>query len=173
MLFIILVIFMIPVHSVTNLTIDTETEDDNPPYDQSNSPVSDFIVSPDQPIIWDIITFTDISTDLDNDIIARTWNIDGHVHNTVVVQCAFLKPGNYSAILLVMDLDGNTDAIEKQITIYDAPIDNNSDDPGDDNRSDIVPPAGFNWWFVVVPVLIIIIVVIGVIIWKKEYFIRS
>jgi len=254
-----------------NLTITTETEDEEPddeddnggwipsPPNQSNSPVADFNVSPEQPIIWDIITFTDISTDPNDDIIARTWNIDGHVHTTIIVQCAFLKPGIYSASLLVMDSEGNTDTIEKAVTVYDATPDNDSDDSsGDENNtgdtppdnitltfevndqkgkpicnadvfvydennsmiayvvtnesgvvtadvppgsykinvsyngvsyskdmsfssngrvgftlmiSDSMPPAGFNWWLVFIPVLIIII--IGVIIWKKEYLVRS
>lgn len=132
-----------------NLTIIIEEDDDNgdngnggwnpsPPPDESNSPVADFTISPEHPVIWDIITFTDTSTDQDDDIIARTWNIDGHSHTTIVVQCAFLKPGNYSALLLVMDSEGNTDTIEKTVRVYSPPPDDNMD--GDVNdTSDNVP----------------------------------
>jgi len=111
---VLLIVIMIPVQSVT---IASSV--------QSNSPVADFNVSPSHPIIWDIITFTDISTDPDNDIVARTWDIDGHTHTTIVAQCAFLKPGNYSAKLLVTDSEGNTDTIEKTIRIYNPPLGNN------------------------------------------------
>jgi len=138
-----------------NLTITTEVEEEDEeednggwipsPPDQSNPPVADFTVSPEHPIIWDVITFTDISTDPDDDIIARTWSIDGHVHTTVTVQCAFLKPGTYSAILLVMDLEGNTDTIEKAINVYEPP-DDDSDDPLD-NITTPDPPENITLTF--------------------------
>lgn len=132
-----------------NITITIETEGDDEeenggwtpsPPEQSNSPTADFTVSPEQPVIWDIITFTDISTDPNDDIIARTWNIDGHSHTTNVVQCAFLKPGTYSATLLVMDSEGNTDTMDKEITIIDAPLYNSSDNSSENNNETIPTP---------------------------------
>ena len=137
------------------ITIETEEEDDEEnggwtpsPPEQSNSPVADFTVSPEQPVIWDIITFTDISTDPNDDIIARTWDIDGHAYTTNTVQCAFLKSGTYSATLLVMDSEGNTDTMDKEITILDAPLYNSSDNStGDDNDTTLPPPENITLTF--------------------------
>jgi len=100
-------------------------------------PTPFFIFSPESPTNPDVIEFTDVSDDPDDEIINWTWNFgDGNISYEQNPKHCYSNEGNYSVALTVTDNDGANSTITKQIQVF---LDTDKDgvpdvtDPDDDN----------------------------------------
>ena len=109
-----------------NFTISSHTSSSSSPREYS-PPSANFIWSPDQPKVNEIVTFVDMSSDPDGDIVSTYWEIAGHNFTGHGVQYTFPESGNFTISLVVMDAKGYIDACQK--TIYVAPSDSPSSEP--------------------------------------------
>ncbi|MGV8163153.1 MAG: PKD domain-containing protein [Candidatus Nanoarchaeia archaeon] len=81
-------------------------------------PVADFIYSPAQPLVDQVITFNSTSYDVDGDVVLYVWIVDGvYVGNNEDMLHTFTQPGTYSVSLTVTDNDGATNTKTKKIMV--------------------------------------------------------
>jgi len=92
---------------------NTSDNDTDPPDD--HAPNSKFTYSPSEPFVNETVTFTDISSDIDDDIVTRTWTINGKSFATRKVNYSFYPADNYTISLVVMDFEGNIDIEQKTV----------------------------------------------------------
>lgn len=66
-----------------------------------------------------MVTFTDDSAAPDNDIIRRTWTLEGNAntYSGLVVRHAFQTVGNHEVTLAVTDASGTTDTTSKTVNV--------------------------------------------------------
>lgn len=91
-----------------------------PPPPEDHDPVADFSWSPSIVVVEDNITFTDTSTDQDNDIIDWTWTILGETITGVdEITRQFMDTGAFAISLKVVDSKGNHDTQTKTLNVYE------------------------------------------------------
>jgi PKD repeat protein len=82
-------------------------------------PVANFTYTPLEAYTDRQISFSDTSTDVDDDIITYSWKIDDvSVATTKNPTYIFIHPGNFSIKLTVTDSNGNTDDISRLLIVY-------------------------------------------------------
>jgi len=86
----------------------------------SSPPSANFIWTPEHPKVNETITFIDMSSDPDGDIVSTSWKIAGHNFTGHEIQYTFIEPGNFTISLIIMDSSGYIDICQK--TIYIAPL---------------------------------------------------
>ena len=96
-----------------NFTISTSQSGLSP----SSPPSANFTWSPTTPKVNETVTFIDISTDPDGDIISTTWNISGQTLTGHEIEYTFKKSGNFTISLVVIDASGYIDVCQKTISI--------------------------------------------------------
>ena len=109
-----------------NLSITSGSSNDNggngnggdstPP----SSPHANFAWTPLQPFENESVSFTDLSTDEDNDILSWVWSIDGQTIEQKNVEYIFTNPGNHLISLTVTDSTSHYNT--KQATLVVAKI---------------------------------------------------
>ena len=122
-----------PTHAYTlggNYTVTlTITDDDNSKSSisknisvENHAPTADFTWTPVDPTDLDNINFTDLSTDLDGNIVNWTWDFgDGNTSYEQNPQHKYKDNGPYMVTLTVRDLGHLTDSITKTIIVYNVP----------------------------------------------------
>jgi len=81
-------------------------------------PVAAFTCDPQSSTIWDTIQFTDLSTDIDGMIASWSWRFGDSavsVHRNPAHR--YWDPGTYAVVLEVIDDDGLSDSVTREITI--------------------------------------------------------
>lgn len=103
----------------------------------THKPVADFSFSPASPKINEIVQFTDRSSDLDNDIQSWAWDFgDGATSLLQNPSHEYSRTGSFTVKLTVRDTAGNTDSIQKDITVSDG---------GGRRPDNIVPSVDFSF----------------------------
>ena len=91
-------------------------------YAPNQPPNASFTYSPISPTTIDIIQFTDTSTDSDGTITEWHWGFgDGSTSTLQNPTHQYADNGNYTVTLVVMDNDGATDSISKEINVSNVP----------------------------------------------------
>jgi PKD repeat protein len=91
-----------------------------PPPPDDNPPNANFVWSPSIVVVGDNVTFTDTSTDPDNDIIDWTWTILGEtIEDVDEVTRQFMDTGAFGITLKVVDSKGNHDTQIKTLNVYE------------------------------------------------------
>ncbi|MDD3492541.1 MAG: PKD domain-containing protein, partial [Candidatus Thermoplasmatota archaeon] len=94
------------------------------------APVANFTFDPATPYPGDTVSFTDVSTDPDGVIVNWTWNFDdGHTSYQQSPGHAFDASGIYQVWLTVTDDLGAADSTSKQVTVYSAQWNTQSNPP--------------------------------------------
>jgi len=84
----------------------------------NNPPTADFSYSPQQPNVYDEVSFISQSTDNDGFIVARFWDFgDGTSGLGEIVTHKYCMPGEYIVTLTVTDNEGLSDIIQKTIEV--------------------------------------------------------
>ncbi|MEM2583532.1 MAG: PKD domain-containing protein [Candidatus Thermoplasmatota archaeon] len=84
----------------------------------NREPSADFVFSPEKANPGEEISFTDLSTDMDGEIISYIWKFgDGNVSYEKNPSHAYEKPGEYEVTLIVKDDNGASSIITKTITV--------------------------------------------------------
>jgi len=102
-----------------NITILSHSSSSSPR--EYSPPSANFIWTPEHPKVNETVTFIDMSSDPEGDIVSTYWEIGGHNFTGYAVQYAFPESGNFTISLVVMDAKGYIDVCQK--TIYIAPSD--------------------------------------------------
>ena len=89
---------------------------------ENQPPVVDFTYSPESPLLYDTIQFTDASTDTDGSIVAWEWNIATTYEGTITftdrdIEYQFMAPGPQTVTLTVTDNQGMTSQSEVEISV--------------------------------------------------------
>ncbi|MEW6069095.1 MAG: PKD domain-containing protein [Candidatus Thermoplasmatota archaeon] len=85
-------------------------------------PTVDFTYSPENPTVFDVVQFTDLSVDYDGQIIAWHWDFGDGTNSTLQNPThRYADDGCYQVTLTVWDDDGASNAITKEITITNMP----------------------------------------------------
>ncbi|RLE37571.1 hypothetical protein DRJ17_06300 [Candidatus Woesearchaeota archaeon] len=117
-----------------NFSISTTSSSPPPPVPPSSSPPSaNFVWSPENPRVNETITFIDVSSDPDGDIVSTNWRIDEQNFTGHSIQYTFTEAGNFTISLIVMDSKGYIDICQK--TIYIAPLETSQEPPSDTNET--------------------------------------
>jgi len=90
----------------------------------NHAPIANFTYNPINPTTVDVIEFNDTSSDADgtSDIINWTWDFgDGSMSYQQNTTYSYSDDGNYTITLLIRDLKGSLDSIQKNITIENVP----------------------------------------------------
>jgi PKD repeat protein len=85
----------------------------------NQKPIADFYYTPEVISVLEIVSFFDNTTDIDGDIVTWWWKFgDGYYSEVQNPTHHYDFVGNYTVNLTVTDDDGETDFVEKIITIY-------------------------------------------------------
>ena len=90
-------------------------------------PHADFAATPEDPTVWDSVTFATLSADPDGAVTAWTWSLGGDVEAGPVVVHRFRTPGTYCVALEIEDDDGLTARCERSLVVTTGPGDLNED----------------------------------------------
>jgi len=81
-------------------------------------PIPSFIYSPDTPTTWDMVKFTDQSSDSDGTVVAWVWNFgDGGLSNEQNPTHRYGLPGTYPVTLEVTDNDGLNGTTVREVEV--------------------------------------------------------
>ncbi len=84
----------------------------------NQTPIADYIYSPQNPTIQGIILFIDTSTDSDGEIVNWYWDFGDGISSTVANPThTYEEGGSYTVTLTVTDDDGDIDTYSKIITV--------------------------------------------------------
>jgi len=84
----------------------------------TEGPTAAFQSSPERPKAGEEVSFSDESTDPNDDIVERTWSFEGGDARTgTTVSYVFQVAGSHKITLTVSDAKGNTDSISKTIVV--------------------------------------------------------
>ncbi|MBC7129041.1 MAG: PKD domain-containing protein [Thermoplasmatales archaeon] len=84
----------------------------------NREPSADFIFSPEEVAPGEEVSFTDLSTDMDGEIISYIWKFgDGNVSYEKNPMHVYEKPGEYEVTLILKDDCGASSTITKTITV--------------------------------------------------------
>jgi len=84
----------------------------------NNPPIANFTFLPLSPTTFDLINFTDLSTDIEGNIAYWSWDLDdGNISYVQNPTHQYANPGNYTVCLTVTDADNATDEICKQVIV--------------------------------------------------------
>jgi len=116
--------------------VDLAVEDDHGGSDSAQviivvhaPPTADFTVTPYPPTTWDILSFTDQSSDPDGTIVAWSWNFgDGTSSSDQDPFHQYGLPSTYACTLEVLDDDGLTHSSASAITVLMGPGDVDGDE---------------------------------------------
>jgi len=88
------------------------------PSPGKHAPTASFTFSPASPKVGEIVHFTDQSTDPDNDISSWSWDFgDGFTSTSKDPSHSYSQAGTYTVRLSVRDSQGNSNTINKGITV--------------------------------------------------------
>ncbi|AFV25358.1 hypothetical protein Mpsy_3159 [Methanolobus psychrophilus R15] len=84
------------------------------------APSADFTYLPPDPVIYETVVFTDLSSYPDGTIVAWSWDFgDGNTSTAQAPSHHYSAPGTYTITLTVTDNDGNTDSTSRSVTVID------------------------------------------------------
>ena len=84
----------------------------------NREPIPDFIFSPEEARAGEEIEFTDISTDMDGEIVSYIWKFgDGNISYDKNPSHIYEKPGEYEITLIIKDNNGAASMITKTIKV--------------------------------------------------------
>jgi PKD repeat protein len=84
----------------------------------SAAPVPDFTFAPEEPMLGDVVHFTDASTSEEGVIVARQWSFgDGGVSTQTNPTYQYTNAGHYAVTLRVTDNEGAQSALSKTIVV--------------------------------------------------------
>jgi PKD repeat protein len=93
-----------------------------PPSDRGNPPKASFTFSPPEPKVNETVSFTDQSSDPDNDIVSWSWDFgDGTTSTSQSPAHSYSQAGTYTVRLSVRDSKGNWDSTSRSITVGATP----------------------------------------------------
>jgi chitodextrinase len=93
-----------------------------PPSDRGNPPKASFTFSPPEPRVNETVSFTDQSSDPDNDIVSWSWDFgDGTTSTSQSPAHSYSQAGTYTVRLSVRDSKGNWDSTGRSITVGATP----------------------------------------------------
>jgi PKD repeat protein len=93
-----------------------------PPSDRGNPPKASFTFSPPEPKVNETVSFTDQSSDPDNDIVSWSWDFgDGTTSTSQSPAHSYSQAGTYTVRLSVRDSKGNWDSTGRSITVGATP----------------------------------------------------
>ncbi|HEC76586.1 MAG TPA: PKD domain-containing protein, partial [Thermoplasmatales archaeon] len=106
----------------TPYEIDEDTFDYLPLIRMAGFPVAYFNYTPPLPSTFEDVIFNDKSIDFDGYIVSYTWNFgDGSISHEQNPSHQYEDNGTYYVNLTIVDNDGNTHSIQKEITVLNTP----------------------------------------------------
>ena len=91
----------------------------------NDPPAADFTYSPDNPTVSDTISFTDMSNNIDGNVVNWTWNFgDGNISYLQNPQHKYSLGGKYDVKLTVRDNNSAKNNITKKLTIKNPVVQN-------------------------------------------------
>jgi len=92
---------------------------------QNRPPVAEFSFTPDDPLVFETVTFTDLSTDPDDSVVSWFWDFgDGTMSTDQYPIHPYSESGPFTVTLTVWDEHDNYDSVSKSVVVDKEVVEN-------------------------------------------------